>query len=814
MPQQKLAIMLVSLMLLADLILAIPSMRYGAAFAILWIIPGIGWAILFTDECHFLGIEEILLGLGLGMGTTTLLTLLIHYIPGPFPLLALLLAVNLTTATLAFFVSRHPVMGMDVSIRDYKSLIAHIVLLILVASFFRFVNLGYSEFQGDEGIIMMRAARAITGDDAQLFYHQKGPLEILVPLATWRLSGKINEWQARLPFAVFNILGVLATYLLGCRWFNSRSALIAALLLSINGYFIGFGRIVQYQSLVLSMTTMSLLAVERWSKQDGNQWLYISAILLAFGFLGHYDAALTLPAIAYIVGRKIWRGYQEPNEFKKSLKSSVEAATIAIGILAVFYIPFVKHPNFDKTFSYLSSDRLGSEGVLYNNLFSSIPLATFYNSSYYLAILVGLLIIATFFPFRRWRLLLPVSGIAFLIILRSSVWAGPALVILLAAIVLASRISSSTRVTWLWFSFPLVFYYFLVWDARTHVLNVFPAAVLLSGFALDRLWNKIPFSDYISFRYLMTSFLLALFLFLAYYPYIMFIQHNPEVKRTWPAHRPPAYWRPRKVPLFGYFGFPYRAGWKVVGALMEKGQLNGIYNSNEEHAITNWYTRGGERTYCPQPDWYFIAKNVQDEVEIPQADIENHYYLWGKVLVGNETKLWIYHSRPPSDSVKIFQAKDYFTNFDTQTKPYNVIPKPPKQYIPAGHTLGNKIRLLGYRIDTREAHPSGSIKVTLYWKALQSMKVNYQVFNHLYDGKMWGQQDGTPACAFRPTTLWEPGQVIRDEYTIIIDASAPTGEIPLLIGMYNLVTKERLPVRGPDGQLIGDSITLEIVTLR
>jgi hypothetical protein len=586
------------------------------------------------------------------------------------------------------------------------------------------------------------------------------------------------------------------------------------LLLSINGYFVGFGRIVQYQSLVLAMTTMSLLAVEHWTKRAGDQWLYISATLLAFGFLSHYDAVLTLPAVVYIVGQEIWRNYQESNKLKQSLISPASAATLAIGILAVFYIPFVKHPNFDKTLSYLSGDRLGSEGFLYNNLISSIPLATFYNSSYYLAILVGLLIMAAFFSFRRWRLLLPASGIALLIILWSPVWAGPVLIILLAAIILGSRASPSIRVTWLWFGFPFIFYYFLVWDARTHVLNVFPATVLLSGFALDRFLSKINFSGYASYRYLIISFLFALFLFLAYYPYIMFIQHNPEVKRTWPTHRPSAYWKPSEVPLFGYFGFPYQAGWKVVGALVEEGKLNGIYNSNEEHAITNWYTHGAERTYCPQPDWYFIAKNVQDEVEIPQAQIENHYHLWGKVLVDNETKLWIYHSRPLSGSVKMLQARDYYPIFDAQTRPYEVIPTPPQNYIPAGHTLGNKIRLLGYRLDTREVHPGGYIKVTLYWKALQSMTINYQVFNHLYDGEMWGQQDGTPACAYRPTTLWEPGQVIRDEYTIKVDSSVPIGDIPLLVGMYNLVTKERLSVRGPDGQLMGDSVALEMVTIR
>lgn len=806
--QRKSSIALISLTLLADLALVISPTRYGGAFVLLWILPGLGWATWLTDDYHRIGVEEILLGLGLGMGTIALLTLAIHYIPGPFPFVVLLIATNFTTVMLAL---KHPVVRLKLTIQDSPTYIAHIGLIILVAIFFRFFHLGYSEFQGDESIIMMRAARAITGDDEQLFYHQKGPLEILVPLATWRLSGTINEWQVRLPFAFFGCLGVLAVYLLGRHWFNYRVALIAALLLSINGYFVGFGRIVQYQSLVLAMTTMALLAIERWSKQKGDHWLYISAALLALGFLGHYDAILTLPAIAYIVGRKTIKNYKRSNKIVHTLKSLTGAATLAIGILSLFYVPFVRHPNFAKTFSYLSSDRLGSENLLYNNLLPSISLATFYNSTYYLVILTSLLIIALLFSFRRWQLLLPATGIALLFFLRSSIWAIPVVIVLLGITVLASKTSPQSRVVWVWFSFPFLFYYFLVWDPRTHVLNVFPPGVLLAGFALDHLLRQIP----IQRTYYMTdALLLALFLFLAYYPYVMFLQHTPEIKRTWPTHRPAAYWRPKDVPLFGYFGFPYRAGWKVIGKLIEKGHLTGTYNSNEEFAITNWYTRGAERTYCSRPDWYFIAKNVQDSVEIPRSEIKDHYHLWGKVLVGSETKLQIYHSNPLTDSVKMFQVKVYSAGFDNQTTPHNAIPTPPKDYIPAGHTLGNMIRLLGYRLNTQEAHPGESIKVTLYWKALKPMKANYQVFNHLYDSEMWGQQDGTPACAFRPTTLWEPGQVIRDEYTIPIDSSTPPGDIPLVVGMYGLISKERLPVYGPDGQPMGDSISLGTVTVQ
>jgi hypothetical protein len=678
---------------------------------------------------------------------------------------------------------------------------------------------------------MVRAARAILGDGAQLFYHQKGPVEVLLPMATWTLSGTINEAQARLPFAFAGLLGVVAVYLLGRRWFNGRSGLFAALLLAINGYFVGFGRIVQYQGLVLATTALALVALWRWSEGEGGWGLPVGSALLAFGLLAHYDAGLALPAAAYVVGRRLWSARLRP---RAGLGRVLRAGALAAGILALFYVPFALHPNFTKTLSYLGGARIGTGGPLYNNLLSSLPLATFYNSTYYLIGLACLIIAASFLPFRRLGLLIPSICYLLLVLqpaicsLQSATYVGPVLAGLLAAILLSRRSPASSRAAWLWFGAPFLFHYFLVWDPRTHVLNAFPGAVLLAASALDRLLNLVPSSRrppvpsappllwgrLSSLPWIALS-LLAVFLFLAYYPYLMFVQHDPEIKRTWPAHQPALYWRPGdETPLFGYFGFPYRAGWKVIGVLVEEGILSGAYASNEEQEVTDWYTRGAERTYCPDPEWCLVAQNVQDEVPIERAEIEAAYHRWGEIRVAGEPRLWIYHRGPAEASSVVFHVEDDVSRFDARTTPASAIPPLPTDYVPAGYTLGEVTRLLGYRLDTADARPGGSIHLVLYWEALRPMETGYQVFNHLYDGTMWGQRDGTPGCALQPTVLWEPGQVVRDEYTIPIDPSTPAGDIPLLVGMYSLDTEARLPARGPDGASMGDAIPLAVVRIR
>ena len=96
----------------------------------------------------------------------------------------------------------------------------------------------------------------------------------------------------------------------------------------------------------------------------------------------------------------------------------------------------------------------------------------------------------------------------------------------------------------------------------------------------------------------------------------------------------------------------------------------------------------------------------------------------------------------------------------------------------------------------------GRVTVTLHWQALGPIERNYQVFVHLYDGELWAQHDGAPACAIWPTTRWEPGQIVADPHIVKLPAEMPDGPMPVLVGLYDLLTEDRLPVNGdPDGVL-------------
>jgi len=115
--------------------------------------------------------------------------------------------------------------------------------------------------------------------------------------------------------------------------------------------------------------------------------------------------------------------------------------------------------------------------------------------------------------------------------------------------------------------------------------------------------------------------------------------------------------------------------------------------------------------------------------------------------------------------------------------------------------------LLGYDLERVRVEPGGVLHLTLYWRALKSMKTSYTVFTHLLDaeGHVWGQCDSVPCGGACPTTSWLEGEVISDEYDILVGADAPAGEYQVEIGLYDPQTMRRLPVFDDTGRQLSNS---------
>ena len=89
--------------------------------------------------------------------------------------------------------------------------------------------------------------------------------------------------------------------------------------------------------------------------------------------------------------------------------------------------------------------------------------------------------------------------------------------------------------------------------------------------------------------------------------------------------------------------------------------------------------------------------------------------------------------------------------------------------------FANGIKLLGYRLDKTELAPGDWLHLTLYWQAAGESLPDFTVFTQLLaaDGRVVGQHDNPPRGGAYPTSLWQPGEVVSDDYMLKLDPAAP-----------------------------------------
>ncbi len=121
---------------------------------------------------------------------------------------------------------------------------------------------------------------------------------------------------------------------------------------------------------------------------------------------------------------------------------------------------------------------------------------------------------------------------------------------------------------------------------------------------------------------------------------------------------------------------------------------------------------------------------------------------------------------------------------------------------PVNAHFGDAITLLGY------VSPPGQLM--LYWQSTQRVEKDYTVFVHLLDatGRVSAQVDGAPSGGRYPTSIWEPGEIVRDEHALF---DLAPGKNILELGMYEYPSLSRLSVADASGKTLGDHIDLEVV---
>jgi hypothetical protein len=130
--------------------------------------------------------------------------------------------------------------------------------------------------------------------------------------------------------------------------------------------------------------------------------------------------------------------------------------------------------------------------------------------------------------------------------------------------------------------------------------------------------------------------------------------------------------------------------------------------------------------------------------------------------------------------------------------------------------LENLVTLLGYDLSLE----GGTLELTLYWRCDARLPADYTTFVHVRDGTggvtgqpgtILAQMDRPPVGGAYPTSLWDPGEIIRDTVQIPVPPQAPAGDYEVIVGLYDFVTGQRLLVLNDHQEPMSDYIRLEEV---
>jgi hypothetical protein len=118
------------------------------------------------------------------------------------------------------------------------------------------------------------------------------------------------------------------------------------------------------------------------------------------------------------------------------------------------------------------------------------------------------------------------------------------------------------------------------------------------------------------------------------------------------------------------------------------------------------------------------------------------------------------------------------------------IDTPPEHPLEA--RLGDELMLIGYDLAPASPQPGEAVAIVLHWQPLSRLARDYTSFVHLVggDGATLAQSDHRPGGDYYPTSLWKPGEMLRDVHTVVLPAAASWGGLRLRVGMYEYPSME------------------------
>lgn len=625
-------------------------------------------------------------------------------------------------------------------------ILALTLALVLLATGLRVYHLSAQSFWNDEG----NSARIAERTPNLILAGAAGdihPPGYYLLLAGWRAALGQSEFALRLFSTLVGVLTVAVVIRLGHQYFDPPAALLAGLLAAGHSALVYYSQEARMYSQLGLLAALTLLLMTKWLKATRTRPLTHPAVLAL-------SAAYTLTTAA-----GLWTHYAFP------------LALFAINLTAVSGLVFHRRPGqSQRLFGWLGLNALAS--LLFAPWLPTavrqittwpasgdglpIPQAT-------LAITHWLTLGPTATLPPAWTLFLAVLLLALALTHRGQTITPLFAALIPAGIVLFTGIYSDTFAKFLIIAVPA---WLVLLSNGLAALVPTPAASRRLPAVLIRLTAALTL---LAALMLNTAALRALYF-------------DPAFTRA-----------------------DYRAIAAYIQSVAHPGDAVLLNAPNQWEVFTYYYPDG--------PNVFPVARTRPLDIPAQQAELA--------AITANHDRLFVlYWGDAQSDPQRVveswlnthtFKATDTWYS-DVRLSVYAVPTVAAEMQTELNARFSGSITLLGITLPQTTLTPGDILQLTLFWQTNRPLNDRYKVFVHVAPAPgqpPLAQRDSEPGGGLQPTTIWPPNQPIADNHGVLLPPTLPPGDYALIIGLYDLITGDRLPLA--DGN---DSITLTTLTIR
>jgi hypothetical protein len=525
---------------------------------------------------------------------------------------------------------------------------------------------------------------ALQGADGALAAHRKVPGEILLAYLFAGSLGQLQEGIARLPFALAGLGAVLAFFCLARHLVGGPAALVAGLLLAVNGYFVAFGRILQYDSLSFFLGIAGLLCCWRFGRlapgsdathREAVAWACLAALLLAGAALVALGAIFVVPP-ALVLAWPGLTGYLR--DWRRPRSWQILFAwgwPIVPALLAAVLILGAEGPADGPSgiWSYLGP-RFGGDRPYWNGT-AFFQSANHYLSTPYLLVTIGAgalaLVLGVVGAVRSLGTRGTLVRLAVAVMLATLTWDRPrvafAIGALLTVVLVLQRPGPRAgdplgmRTALIWAAGPLFVHMLLIRVPGTHFREAFPGLILVLAALIA------PALTHRRARVVVGTLAGVLIIGVGHFCWVTLVQRLPEYQLAYPGSRHPLDWTDRDGRgIGGVFGAVHRHGWKALGVIMAEGSLPGGYATNESPAIAAWYLRRAQGCAGALDYVFRVQRAPHDRNLMLPVPLPSGYQTRGQVREHGRVTITIL--APPSSASRLgdIPAEAYEVRFDRE----------------------------------------------------------------------------------------------------------------------------------------------------